>query len=196
MFLCALNHFLLSTGIAISDELDQVDNNYTVVFIKLIYMLALQSRGNGSVNHHSAASLKLHQIKGMFQNFHLFDRAAQLFLWWWTHLMGVICESDTSVNVSSVSFSLAASVCILCFVWAPSFCPRLAPILSKHNSAVAAQVGDSQSDLEIMDLDERHTICFDRDFTFCLVQQYMSNVLGSQPRDFPSFLWDRAGNEY
>lgn len=113
--------------------------------------------------------------------------------------MGVICESDTSVSMSSISLSFAASVCIL-----PSkalselhlFCPRLAPILSQHNSAVPAQAGDAQSDLEMMGLDEKHNICFDRDFTFCSVQQYMSNFLGSQPRDFPSFLRDGAGNEY
>lgn len=83
------------------------------------------------------------------------------------------------------------------FVWAPSFCPRLAPILFQHNSAATAQAGDSASGLETMDLCERRSICFDRDLTFCSVQQqYMSNVLGSQPRDFPSFLRDDAGNEY
>lgn len=75
-------------------------------------------------------------------------------------------------------------------------CPRLAPILSQHNYALAAQAGDAHSDLETMGLDEIHSIWFDRDYTFCSVQQYMSNVLGSEPRDFPSFLRDGTRNEY
>lgn len=80
MLFCALNHVLLFAGIAISDELDQVDTNETRVLINLIYTLALLSCGNGAlVTHHSAASLTLHQTEAMFHNFHLVDRAAQLF---------------------------------------------------------------------------------------------------------------------
>lgn len=98
--------------------------------------------------------------------------------------MGDLCDGDTSVTVASIS---------------TVFCLRsifLSPIPSQHDRAEVAQVGGARSDLEMMALDERRSICFDRDSTFSLVQRYMSNILGSPPRDFPSFLWDRAGNEY
>lgn len=80
----------------------------------------------------------------------------------------------------------------LYFVWA-RLCPHMAQILSPHNGAVAARAGDAQRDLWMMCLAERHSICFDRDFTFCSVQQHMSNDLGSHPRDclFCSVGWSR-----
>lgn len=124
-----------------------------------------------------------HQLRDMFHNgaaqlgFFFFFAADELISW-------ETCDGDTSVTVASIS----AVLCLRSIF--------LSPIPSQHSRAVAGQVGDAQSDLEMMGLDERCSMCFDRDFTFSLVQRYMSNILGSQPRDFPSFLWDSAGNEY
>lgn len=112
--------------------------------------------------------------------------------------MGVICKSDTSLTMSPVSLSRAAWVCILhmklCLssVFVPAW-PQFSP-----NTIVQwlPRLEKRRAILEMISLDEKHNICVDRDFTFCSVQQYMSNILGSQPRDFSSFLWDRARSEY
>lgn len=98
--------------------------------------------------------------------------------------MGDMCDGDTSVTVASISTVLCLRSIFL------------SPIPSQHSGAAVGQVGDAPSALEMMGLDERSSVCFDRNFAFSLVQRYMSDILGSQPRDFSSFLWDRAGNEY
>lgn len=87
--------------------------------------------------------------KAMFHNFTLVDSNS--------------CESDTydTVNTTSIPFSLAASVYVLASVHELRL---LAPILCTHNGAVAAQAGDAQSNFEMMGLDGRHSICFDKDF--------------------------------
>lgn len=42
------------------------------------------------------------------------NRAAQLFSWWWTAISREWCvQSDTSATISSISLSLAASLCVL-----------------------------------------------------------------------------------
>lgn len=144
------------------------------------------TQATSNKSHVSQLSLGWQSSTVSFYNDELLSHGSDMWEWYFSkHVLHLPILRCFSVYLTLESF-----------VWAPSFCPRLATILSQHNSAVPAQAGDAQSDLEMMGLDEKHNICFDRDFTFCSVQQYMSNVLGSQPRDFPSFLWDGAGNEY
>lgn len=109
-------------------------------------------------------------------------------------LKGVICDFSEHVLCSILlcCFTVHPPRKVLCELF---LCPCLAPILSPHNSAAAARAGHAAqscpgwtwNDLEMRGLDENCSICFDRGFTFCTVQQYMFHVLGSQPRDFPSF---------
>lgn len=64
-----LNHSLLFAGIAISDELDQVNITETGVSVKCIYTLTLKLGGKRSVTHHSVALLIIDQIKAMLCHF-------------------------------------------------------------------------------------------------------------------------------
>lgn len=68
-------------------------------------------------------------------------------------------------------------------------CPRLAPILSHHNSALAAQAGDAHRDLEMMGLDEIHSILYvlTRTSLFAQSSNTCPTSLGSSPEMFLLF---------
>lgn len=120
---------------------------------------------------HHAAEL-LHQKKSQISKLSLAWQSSTdiIFFWWWTGISWD-CWSDTSVK--HVLHLSLAPLLLRCGILLAKLCLRSAFVLAwpkflyQHNSAVTAQVGDAQIDLEMLALDEKHGICFDRDFTFC-----------------------------